>query len=1355
MTPKLNAHNSTLRIVFGICLFTLPFCLLPKVSAQTPVTRARQYFGLGSLWCVAYSPDGRYILTGGFAGAFLWDVETGEVIRRFFGHSLGITSLAFSPDGTKILTGSWDYTAKLWNMADGTEVHTFDGHTMGLMSVAFSPDGTKVLTGSADGTAKLWDAVNGTVIRTFSGHASGVISVAFSRDGSKVLTGSKDTTAKLWSASNGALLRTLAGHTDWVSSVAFSPDGTKVLTASWDATAKLWNVSNGTLIRTLPGHMVYIASAAFSPDGTMVLTGSLFDAKLWNVTSGALIRTFSGDTSYFDQVAFSPDGTKVLTGGGWPYNLAKLWKVSNGAEIRTFYGHTDWFPSIAFSPDGTKVLTGCSDTTAKLWNATDGTLIRTFYGHSWTVNSVAFSRDGTRILTGSSTWPDYRGEAKLWDATNGTMLRTFSGHTSEVVSVAFSPDMTKVLTGSRDRTAKLWNAANGSLLRTFAGHTSDVLSVAFSSNGTEILTGSADKTARLWSASDGKSLRTFSGHLGAVTCVAFSPDGGKLLTASEDGTAKLWSTSGGSAIRTFSASTAIVKSAAFSPDGTKVATASWDVRLWSASDGKLLRIFSGHTYWVESLAFSPDGVSIATASFDGTARLWEIYGAKAVIVAGGGPYAGNAIAEQTKQLAAYGYKICRRRGYAPNEIQYLSAFGPQDADGDGMNDVDAAATVSNLHDALDKFSSDTARLFLYMVDHGYRVGSGMYFQLNPAQTLAASDLDAWLDARQSRPGLPPCHVTLIVDSCYSGNFLSACAAPAGRRRLTIASTTSNTVAVFLPPPSLTSFSYQFLGALYMGYKVQQAFDSARQFFNTLGVANQTPWLDSNGDGRYMARVDDATTGPAAEEFFGASWAYAARGGWEPPAFEDVTDNLSPAPGTTVTIWVKTFSNQIPQRVWATILPPAARPLAGQALTDLPRVELRREGTTQRWSAKFGSFDTVGTYVVAHAAQFEGARITQPVYSYLSVGALTNPPPIKAVLVSGRSASGTISSQTISLANLAYRVSRHRGYAPSGIRYLSAFGNQDADGDGMNDVSAPATVANITTALSTWASTDCQRLLLYLVGPGETVGGQAVFRLSPTEVLTTATLDVRLDALQSTGRVEDLVVVADFPYASEFLRGCRPPPAPGGKKRALIAGTDSPNAVFLAPPQCTSFSFNFLSAAHMGHNLKDSFDAARQFFNAWTGFSQRPWLDDDGNGIYYKDGAYARTLHWGYPWAFAGPEGGELPFILDAGPRSIHVPGSSAVLWATLMEGPLPKRVTATIIPPSASYSPGEPITGFPTVVLSREGQTWRWSHAVGGFTQGGTYTLLFQAVYEDDRLSAPYLASLSVGATYCRNWRLY
>src|SRR5262245_9894139 len=70
-------------------------------------------------------------------------------------HGASVRDVAFSPDGKFVLTGSSDRTARLWRSDSGQLISTLR-HKAGVSSVAFSPDGKFIVTGSADNTARLW-----------------------------------------------------------------------------------------------------------------------------------------------------------------------------------------------------------------------------------------------------------------------------------------------------------------------------------------------------------------------------------------------------------------------------------------------------------------------------------------------------------------------------------------------------------------------------------------------------------------------------------------------------------------------------------------------------------------------------------------------------------------------------------------------------------------------------------------------------------------------------------------------------------------------------------------------------------------------------------------------------------------------------------------------------------------------------------------------------------------------------------------------------------------------------------------------------------------------------------------------
>jgi WD40 repeat protein len=112
----------------------------------------------GSIFSVAFAPDGRTALSGRFE-PWLTDLATGN--SKIFddrgpgGHH--VYSVAFVPDGRTALSGSTDKTLKLWDVSTANAIHTFREPRGSVMSVAIAPDGRTALSGDFDQTLTLWD----------------------------------------------------------------------------------------------------------------------------------------------------------------------------------------------------------------------------------------------------------------------------------------------------------------------------------------------------------------------------------------------------------------------------------------------------------------------------------------------------------------------------------------------------------------------------------------------------------------------------------------------------------------------------------------------------------------------------------------------------------------------------------------------------------------------------------------------------------------------------------------------------------------------------------------------------------------------------------------------------------------------------------------------------------------------------------------------------------------------------------------------------------------------------------------------------------------------------------------------
>jgi WD40 repeat protein len=106
---------------------------------------------------LAYSPNGRVLAGTCTSELRVWVAETGEVLYRWDSAAGPIHGLAFSPDGRLLVTGGNDGAVTLRDASTWAESSRYDWKLGNVQDVAFSPDGMLLGACGSRGKIVVWD----------------------------------------------------------------------------------------------------------------------------------------------------------------------------------------------------------------------------------------------------------------------------------------------------------------------------------------------------------------------------------------------------------------------------------------------------------------------------------------------------------------------------------------------------------------------------------------------------------------------------------------------------------------------------------------------------------------------------------------------------------------------------------------------------------------------------------------------------------------------------------------------------------------------------------------------------------------------------------------------------------------------------------------------------------------------------------------------------------------------------------------------------------------------------------------------------------------------------------------------
>ncbi|XP_015608709.1 general transcriptional corepressor tupA isoform X3 [Cephus cinctus] len=255
------------------------------------------------------------------------------LFKRTKHHKGSIYCLAWTPDGQLMATGSNDKTVKLMRFnactsnleGDDVDLTMHDGTVRDLCFLEDTSNKSSLLISGGAGDCKIYvtDCRTSTPFQALSGHSGHVLTL-YNWGGAMFVSGSQDKTVRFWDLRTRGCVNMVTPATvpgskvgSPVAALCVDPSGRLLVSGHEDSSCVLFDIRGGRTVQCFKPHAADIRSIRFSPSAYYLLTAG-YDNKL-------VLTDLQGDlTMPLPSVVVAQHQDKVISGRWHPTEFSFL-----------------------------------------------------------------------------------------------------------------------------------------------------------------------------------------------------------------------------------------------------------------------------------------------------------------------------------------------------------------------------------------------------------------------------------------------------------------------------------------------------------------------------------------------------------------------------------------------------------------------------------------------------------------------------------------------------------------------------------------------------------------------------------------------------------------------------------------------------------------------------------------------------------------------------------------------------------------------------------------------------------------------------------------------------------------------